>query len=162
MLDLLKLFLSDALFALVVPGIFVGFGLLVVAQFVPDILKQYKVPAQLGGIVLILFFTFQAGRYNEYTKWRLDQSVMQSEIAMYKSNATEISETVLTKYVDKIRYVEKIKEVPVNVYIPEKADQLCYISPVTSTNIRMFLNSAAEGKLPQSAIVIDGNTVKAK
>jgi hypothetical protein len=162
MLDLLKMFLSDTLFTLIVPGIFVGFGLLVVAQFVPDILKQYKVPAQLGGIVLILFFTFQSGRYNEYTKWRLEQSTLQSEIALYKSRSVEITETVLTKYVDRVRVVEKIKEVPVNVYVTEKADQLCFISPSTSTNIRMFLDAASEGKLPQSAIVIDGDTVKAK
>lgn len=150
MIDLLKMFTDNALFALVVPGIFFGVLMLLASAFIPDIFKQYKIPAQLTGIFLVLFFTYQGGRYSEYTTWKTKELELAAEIALYKSKSSEITVTTVTKYVDRIKEVEKIKEVPIYVYVPSKADAACIIDDATSDSIRLLFNSTIKGKFPQT------------
>lgn len=158
MLELLKMFSSDMLFTLIVPGIFVGIALLLAGKFLPDVFVQYKLPATLAGLALCIFFVFQSGRYNEYSKWKLEDAKQQVEIALLRAKSAEVNVEVVTKYVDKIKYVEKIKEVPVNVYVDKEADLRCVINPNTSDNIRMLINSSLEGKLPDGPIRVDVST----
>lgn len=149
---------SEAVFALIVPGLFAGIGLLLAGKFLPDMFTQYKIPATILGLFLVVFFVFQSGRYNEFSKWKLKNSEQQVEIAMLKAKSAEINVEIITKYVDKIKYVDRIKEIKVYEFITKEADVQCVISPSTSDNIRMLVNSSIKGELPGSPISVDVTT----
>ena len=72
------------------------------------------------------------------------------EIAELKVQAGEVTFQTVTKYVDRIRVVEKIKEVKVIEYVSKEADAKCVIGVDTSDNIRLLLNNAAKGIVPPS------------
>lgn len=158
MLELLQMFTSELLFTLIVPGLFAGIGLVVVGWFLPDILAQYKIPGILLGVFLVLFFTYQSGRYAEFTKNKIQILEQQAEIAKLNAKSGEVTIETIIEYRDKIKYVEKIKEVPINVYIPTEADRACHIDDITGRNIRMLINSSNKGELPSAPIRINGST----
>lgn len=162
MLDLLKLATSELLFTLIVPGLFAGFGLLLAGKFLPDLFSQYKLPATLAGALLVLLFTFEAGRYHEVSANALQIAQLNAQVAELKAKTAEVTVETVTKYVDKIKYVDRWKEVPVNVYIPKEADARCIINPDTASNIRMLYNSSNEGILPSAPFSADGTSSKTK
>jgi hypothetical protein len=150
------MFTSEVLFTLIVPGIFMGFVMLVGASFIPDIFKQYQLPAKLMGIVLILFFTFQSGRYNEVSKSKLATAELKAEIAALKGKRAEVTTEVVYKYIDRIKVITETKEVPVYVYVTSEADAKCVIDTFTSNNIRMLLNDSNKGLISRAPTSVDG------
>ena len=145
MLDLLKLITSDLLYTLIVPGFFLGTGLILVAQFIPDLFKQYKLPAQLSGIFLILFFTFQSGKYTEYTNWKVQELELNAKIQSLNAQSKEISIKTITEYIDRIQYVDRWKEIQIDKFIPDVSNKACVIDSVTGSNIRLLINESHKG-----------------
>lgn len=150
MLDLLKLFTDSLLNTLIVPGLFAGSILILFGWFIPTMFAQYKVPAIMSGIILVLFFTFQSGKYVESSSYKLEQAETKAELQRLNAKSKDISHEVVIEYIEKIKYVDRWKEVPINVYIPEKANAQCIIDSNTGDTFRMLFNSSLEGQLPST------------
>jgi hypothetical protein len=150
-LNIFSWFTNELIYSLIVPGIGIGVVLLLIAEFVPDWLKQYRIQAQLLGLIICIFFTFQSGREHEFDNQKLVLAEQKALVEQYKTKSGEVTIEVQTKYVDKIKYVERIKEVPVNVYVTKEADAKCVIDPVTSDGIRLLLDSSIAGQLPKAS-----------
>lgn len=141
-------FFSELLFNLIIPGLGLGILSLILSIFVPTSLSQYKIPLQLGGLVLVIFFVFTAGRFSEHKKYEAEAAQLRFEIAEQTAMANRISTDVIVQYVDRIKIVEKIKEVKVITYVTQEDDVACRIDPSTASRIRMLLNTSAKGQVP--------------
>jgi hypothetical protein len=139
-----------------------GVMAIIVSIFIPSLLSQYKLPLLAGGIVVVLFFTFYAGKYSEESKNAIQQAEMKAENSKLNAKSKEINQEVVVKYVDKIKYVTKWKEVPINVYVPVKADAQCIIDSSTASNIRMLYTNSIKGDFPTTPASVDGTTSTTK
>ena len=144
MFDILKILISDSVYAMIMPGIFLGILLLIVGSYIPTIFSQYKLPAQLSGVVLVLFFVFQAGRYHEHVAVKEQTLVNEVATQAFNAAAGEVKYKTVVEYKDKIKVVEKIKEIPIHIYVPGPADKSCKIDEL-APNLRKLIDSAAEG-----------------
>lgn len=148
MVNYLSMFFSELIFAFIWPGILAGLILIVVSIFIPSIFATYKIPMQLLGCLLVIFFIFQSGRYSEFRKYKEEIAAANLEIATLTADANKISTEAVIKYVDKIKIVTKIKEIPTTIFVTKEADQKCVIDTTTSDNIKTLLNAAAIGQVP--------------
>lgn len=144
-------FFNNLLFSLIIPGLGIGVCSLLFSIFIPSTLAIYKIPAQILGIVLCVFFLFTAGRFSEHKKHEAAVAEFRLELASKEALANKISTKTLIQFIDRIKVVEKIKEVPTYVYVTKENDAACRIDPDTASRIRMLLDSAAKGKVPGSA-----------
>lgn len=151
-------FFSELLFNLIIPGLGLGVLSLILSIFVPASLSQYKIPLQLGGLVLVIFFVFTAGRFSEHKKYEAEAAALRFEIAEQTAQANRISTDVIVQYVDKIKIVEKIKMEKVYVYVDKEADIACRIDPSTAGRVRLLLDSSAKGQVPGPASNPNGST----
>lgn len=135
------------LLALIVPGIALGIAC-IVAGYTVLRFTVYKLPITIAGLCLMIFFIYQYGRYNEITKNKIIVAALQMKLAEFREQASEVTIETVIKYVDRIKYVQKIKEVPVKVYITSESNDKCVIDSTTSNNIRMLLNSSNSGQVP--------------
>jgi hypothetical protein len=143
--------INEFLFVLIWPCILIGVSAIAAAKFVPNFLPQYKLPMQIGGLVLVLFFLFQAGREWEYDKYKVQREADKVLIEKLSAESKAASGKIKIQYVEKIKYVDKIKNIPVIEYVDKEADKQCVISPAVGTDIARLLNAAATGKLPAAA-----------
>lgn len=121
-------------------------------------LLRYKI------LLLILIFItssayfFQGGRNFEVGKYEKQALIDKALIAELQTKSAKVDIQIVTEYVDKIKYVDRIKEVKTNVYVTKKDDIACVISPSTSHDIARMLNSASKGKIPEPPTGTDGST----
>lgn len=148
MLELLRIFTSDLLFTLIVPGIFAGLMLIMSAWFLPKIFAEYKIPAAILGLFLVLFFTFQSGRYQEVSKAEILINKQKAEIAVLQAKSSEVTIKTVVEYVDRIKYVDRLKEVPIEIYVTPKADSQCIIDDTTDRSIRVLYAASIKGIVP--------------
>ena len=119
---------------------------------------QYKIAAVIAGITLVLAMTFQGGRTYEINKYEKQSLIDKALIEELQTKSAIVNTKIVTEYIEKIKYVDRIKEVKTNVYITKKDDSACVISPSTSSDIARMLNSASKGKIPEPPNRIDDQT----
>ena len=153
---MIESFFSHLVFSFIYPGIILGVILLIASYFIPTILDQYKILMRTLGLVLVLFFVFQDGRMIESEKYEKQLAAGELQIAEMEKKSAKVDTQIVTEYVDRIKYVDKIKEIKTNVYVTEKDDSACSISSSSSSTISRLLNSASQGRLPDSTPTIDG------
>lgn len=156
MIEMFRVMFSDALFAFVVPGLVIGSLSIFIGACLPSLLNKYKLVLIVSGVLVVLFFTFHAGRHREVIKYEQKILIQKVLIAELKTKSAKIETKVITEYVDKIKFVEKIKEVKTNVYVTQKDDSACVISADASADISRLLNSAGRGQLPPAPRTLDG------
>ena len=149
---------SHFIFSFVYPGIILGIFLIVISYFIPIILEQYKLLVRTFGYVLLIFFVFQDGRMSESSKYEKQIAIAEKRITEMEKQSALVQTQIVTEYVDKIKYVHRIKEIKTNVYIKEKDDSACVISLDASNDIRMLINSASQGRLPDAPTPVDAKT----
>jgi hypothetical protein len=153
---------NEFIFILIFPGILLGIAAITASKFVPNFLPQYKLPAQIGGLVLITFFLFQYGREWEYDKAKIKHEEDKALITKLSGESKDSSAKVIIKYKDRIKYVDRIKDVKTTEYITKEDDGKCNIDDVTSGDITRLLNVPATGKLPDSTSGVDVTTNKTR
>lgn len=141
-------FINEILFSLIIPCILLGAAMIFGSKFIPSLLPQYKLPLQIGGLVLVIFFVFQYGREWEFDKQKIQREADKLLIETLSTKSKDSGVKIQKIYVEKIRYVDKIKEVPVIEYVDKEADGKCVIEPSVGIGIAKLLNAAAAGKLP--------------
>jgi hypothetical protein len=156
MMQIIYNFFNEILFSLILPGIGLGLFAVLGSKFIPNLLPQYKLPAEIFGLVLVVFFVFQAGREHEYDKAKVK---IEEDKALIKHLAEETAKLNLqlkSKFAVKTKIVKEIKNVPTIIYVPKEADTKCVIEPNVADGVAGLLNSAIEGKLPPGATRVDG------
>ena len=71
-------------------------------------------------------------------------------IAELQTKSAIIETKIVTEYVDRIKIVDQIKATKTKIYVTKNDDSACVISLSTSDAIAKLLNSATDGKVPQS------------
>ena len=151
-------FISNIVFSLILPGLSVGCLLIIVSFFIPTTHVMYRAPIQILGVIILVFFLFQAGRFSEFQKHEKDRLTNIALVAELKAKSEKINTETIVRYVDRIKVVEKIKEVKTNVYITKEADAACVIGTNTSRELTRMLNSSARGRIPDAPRKIDDST----
>ena len=94
-------------------------------------MKRFYIGLDVAGlIVLTVIMAFFQGKDHERKIWELKLKESQLIIAELESRQPIINEVVVTQYVDRIRYIDRIRiqEKLVREYITIEADQNCTIN----------------------------------
>jgi hypothetical protein len=137
--------LPDSLLVYIYYTLFsLGVGLYVISKLVSWIpmIKNYKLPAELVGIILVGSAAFLLGGYGTEMTWRQRVAELEAKIKEAEEKSAVVNTVVKTKIVYKtkivketqIQYVDRIKEVAVQI------DKKCEVDPAAIE----ILNKAAE------------------
>ena len=151
-------FFNEILFSLVLPGIGIGLFAMLGSKFIPRLLPQYKLPVEIFGLILVVFFVFQAGREHEYDKAKSQRIADKLQIDTLTAETLRVNAQLSKNFIKKTGNVKGIKSEPTIIYVPKEADGKCIIEPTVSADITGLLNSAIEGKLPTTTSGTDGKT----
>lgn len=90
--------------------------------------RIYLILALVLAVILSFYLAFTFGKTEERKEWEEKYAKASAEIQVLEAKAAIINEVVVTKYVDKIRYVEKVKVQTVKEFITAEADKSCVIN----------------------------------
>jgi hypothetical protein len=102
--------------------------------------RIYLILALVLAVILSFYLAFSFGKTEERKEWEEKYAKASAEIQVLEAKAAIINEVVVTKYVDKIRYVEKVKIKTVKEFVTAEADNSCIIN-----NGFVSLHNAAAG-----------------
>lgn len=106
-------------------------GSVLVTVFGGLIPAQYKIGLHIIFVLLLVFGVFFVGGISNEADWQLKVKQMETTIAKQELAASEVSNEVITKYIDRVKIVEGktreiIKKVP--VYITKESDDKCIVN----------------------------------
>jgi len=123
---------------------FIGFGLYTASKLVQwiPLMGRYKLPAELIGIVVLLFGTYLFGGYGVEMSWRDKVRQLEEQLKVAEQKSQQVNEVIKEKIVYKTKvikeketvYVDRIKE------IAKEVDAKCEVDP----RVVDALNNAAD------------------
>lgn len=119
--------------------------------------RIYLILALVLAVILSFYLAFSFGKTEERKAWEEKYALAQQEIKTLEAKAEIITEVVVTKYVDKIRYVEKVKIQTVKEFITAEADKSCTIN---NGFVRVHDAAAGATTLAVSSTDADPSSVK--
>jgi hypothetical protein len=127
----------------------IGVGLYVISKLVTwlPIISRYKLPAEVGGIILLVFGSYLFGSYGTEMIWREKVKDLEEKVAKAEEQSKQTNSIIQTKIVTKVKEIkvfqDRIKEVIIE---KEKIiDAQCTV-PQEALDI---LNSSATNKLTE-------------
>jgi uncharacterized SAM-binding protein YcdF (DUF218 family) len=137
--------LPDSLLVYVYYALFgLGVGLYIISKLVTwiPVIKSYKLPAELVGVLLFGAAAFLLGGYGTEMSWRQRVAELEAKIKEAEEKSAVVNTVIKEKIVYKtkivkqkqIEYVDRIKEVAVQI------DKKCEVDPAAIE----ILNKAAE------------------
>jgi len=91
-------------------------------------MRIYIICGVVAGILLSFYMVFSFGRSQERKEWELKYAKAAAEIKELETKAAEVNNVVVTKYVNKIKYVDKVKIQTVTQFVSNDADKSCVIN----------------------------------
>jgi hypothetical protein len=95
--------------------------------------------AQILVSISIIAGIFAGGMYYEEQKWEDKMAKAQAEIDRLKIESGKVTIKIVTEYVDRIKYIDRIQKVNIPIYITKEDDARCTINQGTVD----LLNSGA-------------------
>lgn len=154
---------DSVLFTLVMMVLFIGAGGYIVGTFgsLFQFSKTYSSLIKTISTILLVAGVYFYGGYGVEMEWRKKASELQAEIDRKNAVSAEVSEKIVTKYVEKVKFVKEkgdviVKKVP--EYITVKSDSECVIPK----SFVLLHDSASRNEIPDSTGPIDdtASTVK--
>lgn len=68
---------------------------------------QYKLPAEIGGVVVLVTTAYLLGSFNAGADWRERVKEMQDKVAAAEVKSKEVNTVIQTKVVERVKVVEK-------------------------------------------------------
>ncbi len=133
------------------PLIFLAVCIIVIGYLIP--FDGYKISVQFAGIVLLTTMVFFAGKSSERDYWKNQAIEAELEISYLRAKSSDISTEIVTKYVDKVRIIERNRDIPVSVYVNNEDSAKCVINE----GFVKHYNSIVENVTP-TASVTDRNS----
>lgn len=92
---------------------------------------QYKIPAKIISLLLIIVSSYFIGFSDASEEWKKEIELQNKEIERLNSLSEQVTERIVTEYVDKVVYVKQkgkdiVKQIP--VYITKENDDNCIIN----------------------------------
>lgn len=90
-----------------------GVGLYIASKLVTwlPLMKQYKLPAELGGVAVLAVGCFLLGGYGVEKAWRERVAEMEAKVKQAEEKSREVNTVIQTKVVERVKVVEKKVEV---------------------------------------------------
>jgi predicted membrane protein len=100
----------------------VGAGLYIASKLIRwiPLMGQYKLPAELIGVVALVFGSYLFGSYGTEMVWRERVKAVEEKVAEAEKKADEATARVEIQVVEKVKVVEKRVEVVRNQIIKDK------------------------------------------
>ena len=107
--------------------IFISIVAILAGYFLP-FFGQYRVAVQFVGIVLLSYMLFLSGKDSERDVWEEKMSEAKVEMANLRAASEKVNTQTIIKYVDKIKYVDRIKTQVVTEFITKENDAACTVN----------------------------------
>ena len=90
-----------------------GFGFYIGSKLVKwiPLMGQYKLPAELGGVVLLVVGAYLCGGHGVQTAWEARVKDLQDKLKVAEEKSQQVNTVIETKVVERVRVVEKKVEV---------------------------------------------------
>lgn len=82
----------------------------------------------LLAVIISFYISFSLGKTEERKEWEHKFALAEIEIKNLEAKAPVINEVIITKYVDKIRYIDKVKIQTVKEFITVENDKACVVN----------------------------------
>jgi len=153
-------FLPSWIFHLIVLAGIGGILASTVLKFIPFI-SNYKLPIQVGSVIILAFGLFMEGGISNQEKWEARVAEVKLEMAKKDAESAEATTKIVTKYVTVDRIVKEkgdaiVKEIP--KFISKDADAKC----VVPNGFVLLHDSASKNEVPDSARGVDEGASKVK
>jgi ABC-type multidrug transport system fused ATPase/permease subunit len=126
--------------------IFIGVALYIVSKLVTwlPIISRYKLPAEVGGIIILVIGSYLFGSHGTEMLWRERVKELEAKVAKAEEESKSANSVIQTKIVEKVKTIkvfqDRIKEVIVE---KEKIiDAQCKVAPEAIE----ILNASATNK----------------
>lgn len=142
-------FLPSWIFHLIVLAGIGGILASTVLKFIPFI-SNYKLPVQVGSVILLAFGLFMEGGISNQEKWEARVAEVKLEMAKKDAASAEATTQVVTKYVTKVEIVKEkgdsiVKEIP--KLISQDADAKCAVP----NGFVLLHDSASRNEIPNTS-----------
>ena len=135
----------------------VGVGLYVASKLVTwiPLISQYKLPAELVGVVLLVAGSYLFGSYGTEMAWRERVRELEAKVKVAEEKSQQVNTVIETKIVEKIKVVKE------NVYVNreiikevagKQLDAQCTL-PRSTVSLH---DSASRNEVPERAAAVDG------
>jgi hypothetical protein len=135
----------------------VGVGLYVASKLVTwiPLISQYKLPAELVGVVLLVAGSYLFGSHGTEMVWRERVKELEAKVKVAEEKSQQVNTVIETKIVEKIKIVKE------NVYVNreiikevagKQLDAQCTL-PKSTVSLH---DSASRNEVPERASAIDG------
>ena len=138
-------------------------------------MNKFYIGLGVAGVIIVsIVMAFFQGKDHERKIWQLKLNEANLVIAELEGRQPVINEVIVTQYVDKIRYIDRVKiqEKVIREYVPAEADQNCTINngfvtihnaatvPQEPPILTQKDQEASDVKLSQVATVVVDNYTK--
>ena len=135
----------------------VGVGLYVASKLVTwiPLISQYKLPAELVGVVLLVVGSYLFGSYGTEMAWRERVRELEAKVKAAEEKSQQVNTVIETKIVEKIKVVKE------NVYVNREiikevaGKQLDAQCTLPKSTISLH-DSASRNEVPERAAATDG------
>ena len=135
----------------------VGVGLYVASKLVTwiPLISQYKLPAELVGVVLLVAGSYLFGSYGTEMSWRERVAELEAKVKVAEEKSQQVNTVIETKIVEKIKIVKE------NVYVNREiikevaGKQLDAQCTLPKSTISLH-DSASRNEVPERAAATDG------
>jgi hypothetical protein len=150
--------ISDSIFIWVTYFLFgLGVSLYVASKMVTWIpmIKQYKLPAELVGVVLLVIGSYLFGGYGTEMSWRARVAELEAKVKVAEEKSQQVNTVIETKIVTKVKVIKE------NVYVNreiikevagKQLDAQCTL-PKSTVSLH---DSASRNEVPERAAATDG------
>lgn len=137
--------IPDNIFVWITYGLMgLGLALYIASKLVAwiPLMKQYKLPVELIGVIVLIGGSFLFGGYGVEMSWRAKVAELQEQIKVAESKSQEVKVQIQEKIVYKTKVVKERETVYVDkiVEIAKEVDAKCEVDPRVIEQI----NNAAE------------------
>ena len=137
----------------------VGVGLYVASKLVTwiPLISQYKLPAELVGVILLVAGSYLFGSYGTEMAWRERVRELEAKVKAAEEKSQQVNTVIETKIVEKIKVVKE------NVYVNREiikevaGKQLDAQCTLPKSTISLH-DSASRNEVPERAAATDGTT----
>jgi hypothetical protein len=150
--------IPDSIFIWVTYFLFgLGVSLYVASKMVTWIpmIKQYKLPAELVGVVLLVIGSYLFGGYGTEMSWRARVAELEAKVKVAEEKSQQVNTVIETKIVTKVKVIKE------NVYVNreiikevagKQLDAQCTL-PKSTVSLH---DSASRNEVPERAAATDG------
>lgn len=122
MFEFIEIFLVAHSFGILVTGILI----FLIGYILP--VGRYEIIFQFVGVLLLVCGVYLQGKESEKIGWEKKMAEAESKISQLETKSKEVNEVIITKYVPKIQYVEKVRTQVVKEYVPVESDAKCEVN----------------------------------